>query len=133
MVYTVQAKPIRICDKKKEWVIPTPLAYNYCATCGGELIIAHDGQEDRPHCEPCNRFFVQCVLRHDSVLLCRSSFGGGLKRAPNEVLLDCSWNLFSILDLVALFAEECIQKPSFSGESLQLFLQKRDFGSPAVH
>lgn len=31
--------------------------WNFCAICGEELIEADDGQSDRPHCPPCNRFY----------------------------------------------------------------------------
>ena len=36
---------------------PVPFEWNFCGTCGTKLIIAHDGQEDRPHCTDCRRFF----------------------------------------------------------------------------
>lgn len=39
------------------FVPPEPFAWNYCGTCGSTLIIAHDGQSDRPHCVTCRRFF----------------------------------------------------------------------------
>ena len=38
---------------------PAPFAWNYCAICGNELIIADDGQSDRPHCPDCNRFYYR--------------------------------------------------------------------------
>jgi len=38
---------------------PAPFAFNYCATCGEKLIIADDGQSDRPHCPGCNRFYYR--------------------------------------------------------------------------
>jgi 8-oxo-dGTP diphosphatase len=52
-------------EPKPDWAawgdfkLPRPLEHNFCPTCGGALIIAHDGQSDRPHCAPCNRFFYR--------------------------------------------------------------------------
>lgn len=42
-----------------DFVFPRPLEHNFCPTCGTGLIVAHDGQSDRPHCPPCNRFFYR--------------------------------------------------------------------------
>ncbi|MBW7863160.1 MAG: NUDIX hydrolase [Candidatus Hydrogenedens sp.] len=39
------------------WQPPTPFAWNYCATCGGKLAPAHDGERELPWCAACNRFF----------------------------------------------------------------------------
>jgi ADP-ribose pyrophosphatase YjhB (NUDIX family) len=36
---------------------PEPFAYNYCGNCGRALVVAHDGQSDKPHCPTCRRFF----------------------------------------------------------------------------
>jgi 8-oxo-dGTP diphosphatase len=60
-----------------DFIPPRPIEFNYCPTCGTSLIIAHDGQSDRPHCPPCNRFFYRnpipaacCfVARPDGALL----------------------------------------------------------------
>jgi 8-oxo-dGTP diphosphatase len=41
------------------FVMPEPFAWNYCGTCGAPLIIAHDGQSDRPHCPRCRRFYYR--------------------------------------------------------------------------
>lgn len=38
---------------------PEPFAWNYCPICGNKLIIADDGQSDRPHCPPCRRFYYR--------------------------------------------------------------------------
>ena len=38
---------------------PKKFEWNYCGTCGKKLIIAHDGQSDRPHCPDCNRFYYK--------------------------------------------------------------------------
>ena len=32
-------------------------SWNFCAICGQELVHAHDGQSDRPHCTTCVRFY----------------------------------------------------------------------------
>lgn len=36
---------------------PEPFHWNYCGTCGRPLVIAHDGQSEKPHCPACRRFF----------------------------------------------------------------------------
>lgn len=41
------------------YIPPEPFAWNYCATCGGRLVPADDGQGMRPHCVPCRRFFYR--------------------------------------------------------------------------
>ena len=55
---------------------PAPFAWNYCPICGQELRILHDGQSDRPACEPCRRFYYQnpvpaacCIVRRDDAVL----------------------------------------------------------------
>jgi len=42
-----------------EYKVPKPFEWNYCAICGTELTIAHDGQEDRPFCPDCHRFYYR--------------------------------------------------------------------------
>jgi 8-oxo-dGTP diphosphatase len=56
---------------------PEPFEWNYCGTCGRPLIVAHDGQSDKPHCPNCRRFFY-----HNPVpaACCFVS------RAPGEIL-----------------------------------------------
>ena len=59
------------------WVPPRLLEFNYCPTCGGDLVVRHDGHSYRPHCAPCNRFFYRnpipaaaCfVVRADGAML----------------------------------------------------------------
>ncbi len=41
------------------WEMPKPFAWNYCGTCGNELVIAYDGQSDKPHCPDCRRFYYR--------------------------------------------------------------------------
>lgn len=41
------------------FVLPEPFAWNYCGTCGDQLIVAHDGQSDKPHCPRCRRFYYR--------------------------------------------------------------------------
>jgi ADP-ribose pyrophosphatase YjhB (NUDIX family) len=36
---------------------PEPFAWNFCPICGTALQVRHDGQSDRPSCEPCRRFY----------------------------------------------------------------------------
>jgi len=56
---------------------PRPMEYNYCPTCGQPLEARHDGQDERPHCVPCRRFYYRnpipaacCfVMRDDGALL----------------------------------------------------------------
>jgi len=38
---------------------PEAFYWNYCAICGGKLIVCHDGQGDRPHCSVCRRFYYR--------------------------------------------------------------------------
>lgn len=38
---------------------PEPFAWNYCSICGDTLVIAHDGQSDKPHCPKCRRFYYR--------------------------------------------------------------------------
>jgi 8-oxo-dGTP diphosphatase len=38
---------------------PKPLEWNYCPICGNRLIVAHDGEKDRPHCPGCRRFYYR--------------------------------------------------------------------------
>lgn len=38
---------------------PARFAWNFCPICGARLAPAHDGQEERPHCGPCRRFFYR--------------------------------------------------------------------------
>lgn len=40
-------------------VLPEPFAWNYCGTCGDQLVVAHDGQSERPHCPRCRRFYYR--------------------------------------------------------------------------
>jgi ADP-ribose pyrophosphatase YjhB (NUDIX family) len=49
---------------------PAPLAWNFCPICGKALVIADDGQSDRPHCADCRRFYYSnpvpaacCIVR----------------------------------------------------------------------
>lgn len=42
-----------------ELVVPEPFAWNFCGICGDALIIAHDGQSERPHCVRCRRFYYR--------------------------------------------------------------------------
>lgn len=56
---------------------PEPFAWNYCGTCGRTLIVAHDGQSEKPHCPDCRRFFY---LNPVPAACCFVS------RAPGEVL-----------------------------------------------
>ncbi|MFP6584182.1 MAG: NUDIX domain-containing protein [Candidatus Hydrogenedentota bacterium] len=35
----------------------TPLVWNFCPICALKLIEAHDGQDMRPHCPDCNKFY----------------------------------------------------------------------------
>ena len=42
---------------------PEPFHWNYCGTCGRPLVIAHDGQSEKPHCPTCRRF-SRAYLRH---------------------------------------------------------------------
>lgn len=39
--------------------VPEPMAWNYCPICGSKLVVAFDGQSDRPHCPPCRRFYYR--------------------------------------------------------------------------
>lgn len=55
---------------------PEPFQWNHCATCGRPLVIAHDGQTDKPHCPACRRFFYRnpipaacCFVSRDDELL----------------------------------------------------------------
>jgi len=41
------------------FVIPEPFAWNFCGICGDALIIAHDGQSEKPHCPKCRRFYYR--------------------------------------------------------------------------
>ncbi|MBI3119369.1 MAG: NUDIX domain-containing protein [Candidatus Hydrogenedentes bacterium] len=41
------------------YVPPEPFAWRFCGTCGRELIAAHDGQSERPHCPACRRFYYR--------------------------------------------------------------------------
>ncbi len=59
------------------YILPRPMEFNFCPTCGESLATRHDGQSDRPHCEPCRRFYYRnpipaacCfVTRPDGALL----------------------------------------------------------------
>jgi ADP-ribose pyrophosphatase YjhB (NUDIX family) len=42
-----------------DYTMPKPLEYNFCPTCGSELALHHDGQDHRPHCAGCLRFFYK--------------------------------------------------------------------------
>ncbi|NLN92340.1 MAG: NUDIX hydrolase [Candidatus Hydrogenedens sp.] len=33
--------------------------WNYCATCGSTLVQDHDGEQERPYCAACDRFFYR--------------------------------------------------------------------------
>jgi 8-oxo-dGTP diphosphatase len=54
-------------------------AWNYCPICGDALVVASDGESDRPHCPACRRFYYRnpvpasaCfVSRGDRLLLTR--------------------------------------------------------------
>lgn len=43
--------------KSMDYQPPEPFAWNHCGTCGQALIVAHDGQSDKPHCPRCRRFY----------------------------------------------------------------------------
>ena len=36
-----------------------PFAWNYCPICGDALVVASDGESDRPHCAACRRFYYR--------------------------------------------------------------------------
>lgn len=38
---------------------PEPFAWNFCGTCGRGLETAHDGQDERPYCPGCRRFYYR--------------------------------------------------------------------------
>jgi ADP-ribose pyrophosphatase YjhB (NUDIX family) len=59
------------------YIPPKPFAWNYCGTCGQSLVIAHDGQSDKPHCPNCRRFYY---LNPVPAACCFVS------RAPGELL-----------------------------------------------
>ncbi len=44
------------------YVPPEPFHWNFCGACGRELVIAHDGESDRPHCPDCRRFYYRNPL-----------------------------------------------------------------------
>jgi 8-oxo-dGTP diphosphatase len=58
-----------------------PFAWNHCPTCGDALTPDNDGQEVRPHCRRCNRFYYSnpipaacCfVTRGDELLMVQRS------------------------------------------------------------
>ena len=56
---------------------PESFEWNYCGTCGRALLVAHDGQSDRPHCPACRRFYYRNPV---PAACCFVS------RAPGEVL-----------------------------------------------
>lgn len=35
----------------------TPLVWNFCPICSLKLVVAHDGQDVRPHCPECDKFY----------------------------------------------------------------------------
>ncbi len=37
--------------------MPEPFPWNYCAACGKPLIQTLDGDQERPYCAACNRFY----------------------------------------------------------------------------
>lgn len=39
------------------YIPPEPFEWNYCGTCGQALVMAYDGQSDKPHCPACRRYF----------------------------------------------------------------------------
>lgn len=41
------------------FIPPKPFFWNYCGTCGDELVTANDGQSERPHCPECRRFYYR--------------------------------------------------------------------------
>lgn len=52
-----------------EW---KPLVWNYCPICSEKLVEGHDGQDMRPHCRTCNKFYYYnplpaacCFLTND--------------------------------------------------------------------
>ncbi|MFP4502127.1 MAG: NUDIX hydrolase [Candidatus Hydrogenedentota bacterium] len=38
---------------------PERFAWNFCPICGMALVVTHDGQDDRPHCAACRRFYYR--------------------------------------------------------------------------
>lgn len=54
-----------------------PFAWNFCPICGAVLRVCHDGQEDRPCCPDCRRFYYSnpvpaacCIVRrHEEEVL----------------------------------------------------------------
>ncbi len=57
--------------------MPKPFAWNFCGICGNELIIAHDGQSDKPHCPDCSRFYYRNPIPAACCFV---------RRAPDELL-----------------------------------------------
>jgi 8-oxo-dGTP diphosphatase len=41
------------------YVPPEPFQWNHCGTCGLALVIAHDGETDKPYCPRCRRFYYR--------------------------------------------------------------------------
>lgn len=60
-----------------EFLPPKPFEWNHCAICGNALIVAHDGQEDRPHCPDCRRFYYRNPIPAACCFV---------RRAPDELL-----------------------------------------------
>lgn len=57
-------------DQVPQW---TPLVWNYCPICGKDLVEANDGQDMRPHCRDCFKFYYYnpvpaacCFLTNDA-------------------------------------------------------------------
>ena len=38
---------------------PEPFHWNHCGTCGRPLVVAYDGQSEKPHCPACRRFYYR--------------------------------------------------------------------------